>query len=280
MVVVLGVLCTGLAAVAMHRRAERAAVGLAIAAAVLFAVRLVLLPSFAIPGLLMAFPLLLVGVVGALAGPATADRRSTWLVLWVVAAGWGGRAAHPVRRGRASRSGAGATSPSGCRSWCRWSWPAPAPCWPSSPCPRARLVTVALVAGMVTLSLASLRELRRGPRPHRRRCSPTSPRWARQAGPDPVIVTDAAPLPRLDWDRFDDHRWLLADPAEVPDLPERLAAEGVDRWVLVSADGAGRRRRLRLARRGRPAVAVHPAGGARPVSPSIGSDRTYVRPGR
>jgi hypothetical protein len=59
---------------------------------------------------------------------------------------------------------------------------------------------------------------------------------AAATGDRPVIVTDEPAIPRLDWERFDDHRWLLVDPAAHPDLPDRLADAGVTSWVLVTGD--------------------------------------------
>ena len=201
---------------------------------VLFALRTGFFPSHAIPGLLMAFPLLLLGVVGTLATPQPVDRRATGLVLGCrrglggvlltqYAEGgvteWGGRyftvglpLAVPLVLAGVRRAARRAHRPVG-----------PA-------------VTAALVAAMATLSLASIRDLRQV-HDHTATVLDDIAAAAASTGVQPVIVTDAPALPRLDWDRFDEHRWLLADPAAVPDLPARLAAEGVGRWVLVSADG-------------------------------------------
>lgn len=237
MVVVVAVLLTVLAALAMYQRAERAAAALATMAAALLVARLLLVPTTAIPGLLMAFPLLLVGVVGALAAPAMVDRRSAGLVLWVVAAGWAGVLLTQYAEGGVTEWGG---------RYFALGLPLAVPLVLAGvhallarlSVRTAPLVTVGLVVAMAALSLSSIREIRHV---HENTASVLKDiaALAVQAGPNPVIVTDAPSLPRLDWARFDEHRWLLADPAEVPDLPERLAAEGVDRWVLVSADGEG-----------------------------------------
>jgi hypothetical protein len=88
------------------------------------------------------------------------------------------------------------------------------------------------------LSIAAVRELRDVHQANERALLRIAD-LALDGGPNPVIVTDSAALPRLDWAAFDRHRWLLVDPSSDPDLPGRLAGAGVERWVLVSADVDG-----------------------------------------
>jgi hypothetical protein len=91
---------------------------------------------------------------------------------------------------------------------------------------------------MAALSVAAVREIRRGHDTTAGALDRISD-LAAEAGSEPVIVTDAPAIPRLDWARFDDRRWLLVDPASDPGLPERLAEAGVDRWIIVSTDVEG-----------------------------------------
>jgi hypothetical protein len=56
---------------------------------------------------------------------------------------------------------------------------------------------------------------------------------------DPVIVTTAPAAPRLAWNTFDHQRWLLATPGGLGDLRQRLAAAGVHRYVVVTDNLAG-----------------------------------------
>jgi hypothetical protein len=63
----------------------------------------------------------------------------------------------------------------------------------------------------------------------------TIDRAAATAGdPDPVLVTTVPSLPRTAWPTFDDQRWLLARPADLPALGGRLEAAGIDRFVFVA----------------------------------------------
>lgn len=74
------------------------------------------------------------------------------------------------------------------------------------------------------------------------------------AGLEPVIVTTAPAAPRLSWSTFDDQRWLLTQSAALADLRSRLADAGIDRFVLVTnnlpTDQAGLEGAHVLSRRG------------------------------
>ncbi len=57
----------------------------------------------------------------------------------------------------------------------------------------------------------------------------------RTAGPDrPVLVTTTARVPRLAWPTFDDQRWLLSTPGDLGALVDRLGTIGVDRFTYVA----------------------------------------------
>jgi hypothetical protein len=50
----------------------------------------------------------------------------------------------------------------------------------------------------------------------------------------PVIVTTSPAIPRAAWKTFDQQRWLLTTTADLPSLRQRLAASGVHRFVFVT----------------------------------------------
>lgn len=54
----------------------------------------------------------------------------------------------------------------------------------------------------------------------------------------PVMVTTSPAIPRLAWSTFDRQRWLLASDGDLPGLRRQLAAHGVDRFVLVTRAGS------------------------------------------
>jgi hypothetical protein len=62
------------------------------------------------------------------------------------------------------------------------------------------------------------------------------------SGPDrPVVVTTAPLLPRLAWPTFEHQRWLLATPADLAALVDRLGAVGVERITFVGSGADVRR---------------------------------------
>lgn len=56
----------------------------------------------------------------------------------------------------------------------------------------------------------------------------------RLVGGRPVMVATSGAIPRLAWATFDDQRWLLSDPDELPGLVDRLRVAGISRFVLVT----------------------------------------------
>lgn len=59
------------------------------------------------------------------------------------------------------------------------------------------------------------------------------------AGPDrPVLVTTAPLLPRMAWATFDDQRWLLSEQADLPGLVDRLEQAGIERFTFVANSDA------------------------------------------
>ncbi len=225
-----------MAAVALRRSRPDVAVVAAVVGAGLLASRALVLAAGPIPALLVAFPILGFSLVAMAAKDWTFGRRALLLAgglalswLGVLAtqyaeggvAEWGGRyfavglpIAAPIVVAASARLIDRAPAPQS--DWLRW----------------------ALAFCLAALSVAAVRELRRGHDTTARALDRIS-ELAAEAGPDPVIVTDAPAIPRLDWARFDERRWLLVDPASDPGLPERLAAEGVDRWLIVSSDVEG-----------------------------------------
>ncbi|MFN2504210.1 MAG: hypothetical protein ABR540_08265 [Acidimicrobiales bacterium] len=52
----------------------------------------------------------------------------------------------------------------------------------------------------------------------------------------PLLVTTSPLMPRLAWKTFDDQRWLLSTPADLPSVVDRLRSAGVGRFTLVTRD--------------------------------------------
>lgn len=231
LLVVLGVVLAVAAVVMLRRADERSARALAIGSAAALVIRALLAPA-AVPGLVMALPVLAAGAAAAsFANVRRWDQRfvlTSVLLFWLAViatqyaeggvAEWGGRyfamgipliaplivGALTAATERSSRSA-------------------------------ARVIRGALAVAALSLAVLSVRELRRVHIDTDRTLDRIDA-MASLAGKDPVVVTDASPIPRLDWARFDDRRWLLVRPEDTVDLPARLAEEGVTRWVLVSAD--------------------------------------------
>lgn len=61
-------------------------------------------------------------------------------------------------------------------------------------------------------------------------------------GERPVLVTTAPSMPRTAWATFDDQRWLLASAAELGALAERLRAAGIERFTFVARNDTDVRR--------------------------------------
>lgn len=229
--VVLGV-ALAVAAIVMLRRADDgAARALAIGSAGAFFVRALMAPA-AVPGLVMAMPLL---AAGAAAGsPAVVRRWDRRFVLAVVTLFWLAVIATQYAEGGVAEWGG---------RYFAMGIPLVTPLLVAAltsvldrrPRPTARTIRGALAVAVLSLAVLSVRELRRVHLETERTLERID-EMAALAGEDPVIVTDASPIPRLDWRHFDDRRWLLARPDDNADLPARLAEQGVTRWVLVSPD--------------------------------------------
>jgi hypothetical protein len=207
-----------------RRRSIVALAGLASAAAVL---ALLVAPRNLVPGLLVACPLVAVGLV-------LADRRAlapTPALLGAVTAGvfalgvlatqyptggsgeWGGRyfaLALPVALPVLLLAIRGHGSP-------------------------ARFVAAALVVCSLAMAAMAVGGIRST---HRFATGLVSA-VDRAAGPGrPVLVTTAPLAPRLAWPTFDRQRWLLSSPAGVGALVDRLRAAGVERFTFVARGGA------------------------------------------
>ncbi|MFL6204138.1 MAG: hypothetical protein ACJ739_02190 [Acidimicrobiales bacterium] len=222
------------AAVCALRARPGPAVVLAGGAAVLLAVPAIALPAIPVPGLLFAFPILVVGAIGALGHPVVVDRRSTTIVLGTLLVGWAGVLATQYAEGGVTEWGG---------RYFAVGLPLTVPLvlvgvralLVDLPPASARGITVALGVILLALSAVSLRELREVHEDTRDTFALIDA-TADRVGPRPVVVTDVAAAPRLDWANFDDHRWLLVDPDAEADLPAALADAGIERWVLVSGD--------------------------------------------
>jgi hypothetical protein len=62
-------------------------------------------------------------------------------------------------------------------------------------------------------------------------------RTASPIGARPVIVTDEPGMPRQAWDTFDRQQWLLVDDEEPSDVFDRLRAAGIERVAVVFGPG-------------------------------------------
>ncbi len=59
----------------------------------------------------------------------------------------------------------------------------------------------------------------------------------RTAGPGrPVLITTAPRAPRMAWPTFDRQRWLLSKPEDLAALVDRLRAAGIERFAFVARD--------------------------------------------
>jgi len=220
------------AAVALRRGEGRAATALAVSGAGLLVVRAVGLPAAPVPGLVMSFPLLAVAVIAV--GPEHFERWTTRLVLAVVGLMWAGVLVTQYAEGGVAEWGG---------RYFALGVPLIVPVvvvvvvrlTGRLAGAERRALAGALVVATLALSWLSVRELR-AVHTHTERVLDSIASLSAEAGRTTVIVTDAPPLPRLDWKRFEEHRWLLVDPLEHPDLPRRLADVGLDSWVLVTAD--------------------------------------------
>jgi hypothetical protein len=241
LVAMVGALAVGALRVRLHPDDRRGIVVPAVAAAAAAVVAVVVQPGNVVPGLLVAFPLVVAGLLldrgifrgsVALLAAATAGLFTLAVLATQYPTGgtgeWGGRyfaiavpVAVPVlllallRAGR--RLPPGATSS-----------------------PLAALVVCSLA--MSVMAVAS----------HRARVRSSTVLAAsvvaaseRVGDARPVVVTTDVILPRLAWPAFDEVRWLLASPDQVEEVVGALRQAGVDRFGLVTATPERERRRLR-----------------------------------
>jgi len=233
-----------LAAAGVRRRPgdARGIVGPAVVAAAAALLAVAVAPANVVPGLLVAFPVVLAGLVlldrGAFATvPALlAGGTAALFVVAVMATQystggtgeWGGRyfaiaipVAVPVLLLALLRSGRRLDSGTATRA-----------------------VTALAVCSLALAAMAVVSHR------HRVRSSSALAASVGRAGaavrdPRPVIVTTDVILPRLAWPAFDRARWLLATPDQVGDLARRLPDAGVPRFALVTATPDRERRTLR-----------------------------------
>lgn len=212
------------AAYTVRRRRPGAATAAAVAA-VSSAVAVALAPGNIVPGLLVACPLIVAGLVlarGVDVGTVTARLAvvaSVVFALGVLATQyrtggsgeWGGRyfalmlpVALPVLVAAIRRGG-------------------------------SRPLVVGLIACSLAMSVMAVGSLRST----HEFGSGLVTAIDRAAGPGrPVLVTTTPLVPRKAWPTFDRQRWLLSRPADLPALVERLSAAGIDRFTFVARDQA------------------------------------------
>lgn len=88
---------------------------------------------------------------------------------------------------------------------------------------------------MTTMALTSLHESTQA----KERLVASIDRTARATGSSrPVVVTTAFSVSALAWPSLDRAAWLHSRPSELPDLVRRLEASGIRRFVLVTPDAA------------------------------------------
>jgi hypothetical protein len=234
--VVLGTLLVVAAGIALRRARPDLAVVAAGSAAVVLVARALLLPAEPIPSILVAFPILAFALVG-LASMRWPFGRRVLLVAGGLAVSWAGVLATQYSEGGVAEWG-GRFFAVGLPVVAPVVLVAAARLVDRASTDQARSLRWALAISLGALSVASVRELS-DTHQQTERALDRIAALADEAGPDAVVVTDSPAIPRLDWAEFDEHRWLLLDPAADPDLPDRLAGERVDRWVLVSTDVEG-----------------------------------------
>jgi hypothetical protein len=190
-------------------------------------------PTTVVPGLLLAFPLVVAGVllVGRRTFRSQAARVaagvSTLFVLAVIATQyakggggeWGGRyfaLAIPLYVPvllLALRDAGGRLSSQ-----------------------TARTALIALAACSIVMSTIGLGALRSSHRASARLVAAVDRAGRTVAGVEPVMVTTQGSVPRFAWSTFDRQRWLLASPEGLDDLLGRLRAAGVAQVGFVTRD--------------------------------------------
>ncbi|MGI9602101.1 MAG: hypothetical protein ACR2QE_09465 [Acidimicrobiales bacterium] len=230
--ILLAVVLATAGALALRRNARGSVVvALGLTSAALIALRLIADPTAVVPGLLFAFPLLLVGLVltdGRHLALGSGRGRDL-----VVAAGLYALAVI------ATQHSVGGTTEWGGRYFAL-GLPLICPVIVAAVLDGAqRLERVdrrrwlaSLVVLSLGLSMMGVLGLRRA---HDRTAQLVSTVAAGidQAGPDAVVVTDVNPLARWSWELLDDARWTLVVTEDLPAADAALAAGGIDRFVYV-----------------------------------------------
>jgi len=201
----------------------------AVAAAAVLVVRAVAEPARAVPGLLPAFPLVWIGLVGGGVG-ALASRWAKRIAAVVLLAA-GGILATQYREGGSSEWGG---------RYFAILLPLATPLAVSGLARAAerldrRTALVAagsVVVGSLALASVAVRDLSSS----HDTASAFNDAVERAAATleDPVIVSVIPAAPRFAWDTFDSQRWLLVDPTRDRTFVSDLQAAGVDRFVLVA----------------------------------------------
>lgn len=208
---------------------------LATAAALCAALRLVLVPIGLIPGLLAAFPLLLVG--GCLL------RRDEVRGAAALVAGTGGTFVLAVLATQYATGGSGEWG----GRYFAIALPTLVPLALAGlvataeryPRPEVRRLTVALVvvtACFAAAGIASLRAVVEGTDAIVTQVASVAEGTDAGDGGPPVVLTTGNALARLSWEHVPDGRWLLVDEAAVGEYADRLRDAGIDRLVFVGDD--------------------------------------------
>lgn len=219
------------AAVEVRRRQAPPAAVLAAAAALLALGRLLVEPADAVPGLLVAFPLVAFGLV-LIERPGLLGWTSGLFVLGVLATQysrggtteWGGRyfalalplAVPVLLLGIRDRVAA-------------------------VDVPVRKAVAAALAVQAAALGAVAITALRVG---HQRTADLLQAVEAVQSGDRPVVITGNGAVPRLAWPLLDEQRWLLVQGVDLRALATRLRDAGVDELTVVDPISDDRLRRL------------------------------------
>jgi hypothetical protein len=210
-----------------------------VGAAALVVLRVLLVPASAVPGLLIAFPLLWIGLCAS--GPATwssVESRVLAAVAGLAALGvlatqyraggsaeWGGRYFAVLLPLLVPLAVAGLASVRD-----------------RLDAPTVRVAGGALLVISVAFAALAAGTLRHAHDVAARRVATIEA--ASSSLDQPVVVTDERGMPRFAWPTFAHQRWLLVDPARDRSVATDLAAAGVHRFVLVSGDVGGLARKL------------------------------------
>lgn len=208
------------------RRGRPGVGAMAVAAGASAVLALVLDPTNIVPGLLVACPVVLVGL--ALAGRTTVAHPTARLAAVTAAVFALGVLATQYRTGGSGEWGG---------RYFALALPVALPVVLLAIRSRA---TRPLVAGLLVCSLAMSVMAVAGLRSAHRFGAGFVAAIDRTGGPDrPVLVTSVALVPRMAWPTFDHQRWLLSTPDDLGPLVDRLRAAGIDHFTFVAHHGVG-----------------------------------------